>query len=116
MQKNDDFFKKIGYIGESFETKVRKPMKKFISVSEAGQMVKSGSTVMIGGFLRCGSPEKVIDEIIKNKSELKESIKLAVLQHHEKINGTGYPFGVDSSKICTFAKILSVLDIYDAEV
>ncbi len=68
MQKNDDFFKKIGYIGESFETKVRKPMKKFISVSEAGQMVKSGSTVMIGGFLRCGSPEKVIDEIIKNKT------------------------------------------------
>jgi len=55
-------------------------------------------------------------EIIKNKSELKEPIKLAVLQHHEKINGTGYPFGVDSSKICTFAKILSVLDIYDALV
>ncbi len=54
--------------------------------------------------------------IIKNKSDLKESVKLAVLQHHEKSNGSGYPFGVDSSKICTYAKILSVLDIYDALV
>lgn len=54
--------------------------------------------------------------IIKDKKELKEPVKLAVLQHHEKTNGTGYPFGVDSSKICTYAKILSVLDIYDALV
>ena len=54
--------------------------------------------------------------IIKDKNELKEPIKLAVLQHHEKTNGTGYPFGVDSSKICNFAKILTVLDIYDALV
>jgi HD-GYP domain-containing protein (c-di-GMP phosphodiesterase class II) len=54
--------------------------------------------------------------IIKSKGELKEPIKLAVLQHHEKMNGSGYPFGVHSSKICTYAKILSVLDIYDALV
>lgn len=54
--------------------------------------------------------------IIKDKSELKEQVKMGVLQHHEKANGTGYPFGVDSSKICTYAKILSVLDIYDALV
>ncbi len=54
--------------------------------------------------------------ILKNNKGLKDSIKLAVLQHHEKINGSGYPFGVDSSKICPFAKILSVVDIYDALV
>lgn len=54
--------------------------------------------------------------IIKDKKELREPVKLAVLQHHEKINGTGYPFGVDSSRICTYAKILTVLDIYDALV
>lgn len=54
--------------------------------------------------------------ILKNNQGLKDSVKLAVLQHHEKINGAGYPFGVDSSKICPFAKILSVVDIYDALV
>ncbi len=54
--------------------------------------------------------------ILKNNKGLKDNIKMAVLQHHEKINGSGYPFGVDSSKISPFAKILSVVDIYDALV
>lgn len=39
-------------------------MKKIISASEAGHMIPNGSTVMIGGFLQCGSPQKIIDEII----------------------------------------------------
>ena len=41
---------------------------------------------------------------------------LGVLQHHEKINGSGYPMGVSAEKICPYAKILSVADIYDALV
>ncbi len=51
----------------------------------------------------------------KNKS-LTENIKLGVLQHHEKINGKGYPMGVEVEQISTFAKIISVVDIYDALV
>lgn len=54
--------------------------------------------------------------ILKNNSELKDSVKYAVLQHHEKINGRGYPMGVEGNKITTFAKILAVVDIYDALV
>ncbi|MDO4183901.1 MAG: CoA transferase subunit A [Rhodospirillales bacterium] len=42
-------------------------MKKIISANEAAKMVKTGSSLMVGGFLRCGSPVKVIDEIIKEK-------------------------------------------------
>ena len=41
---------------------------------------------------------------------------MAVLQHHEKMNGTGYPFGCSSDKIVPYAKILSVSDVYDALV
>ena len=41
-------------------------MKKIISISKAGQLLKSDATVMIGGFLRCGSPYRIIDEILKN--------------------------------------------------
>lgn len=41
---------------------------------------------------------------------------MGVLQHHERIDGTGYPLGFDSPKICQFAKILSVADVYDALV
>jgi len=42
------------------------------------------------------------------------SIKLAALMHHEKINGQGYPLRVTGDKIDTFAKIVSICDIYDA--
>lgn len=41
---------------------------------------------------------------------------MGVLQHHERIDGTGYPLGFDAPKICQFAKILSVADVYDALV
>lgn len=54
--------------------------------------------------------------ILQEKKDIKESIKMAVLQHHEKINGNGYPLGVGVAQITPFAKILSVVDIYDALV
>ena len=54
--------------------------------------------------------------ILKDNKGIKDSVKLAVLQHHEKINGQGYPMGLSSSQICKFAKILAVVDIYDALV
>lgn len=55
-------------------------------------------------------------QILKDKADLSDAIKMGVLQHHEKINGSGYPMGVDGDKIHIFAKIISVADIYDALV
>lgn len=43
-------------------------MKKLISIAEAAKLLKANSSVMIGGFLRCGSPQKIIDEMIKNQT------------------------------------------------
>lgn len=54
--------------------------------------------------------------ILKDNKGIKDSIKLAVLQHHEKINGQGYPMGLKADQICRFAKVLTVVDIYDALV
>ena len=49
-------------------------------------------------------------EILKEKNEFPLTISLAVLQHHEKMNGKGYPFGLTSDKITHYAKIMSVYD------
>lgn len=54
--------------------------------------------------------------ILKEKGGLSDDILMGVLQHHEKINGTGYPMQVMDRHICRYAKILSVVDIYDALV
>ena len=55
-------------------------------------------------------------EILKDKPELSNAVKMGVLQHHEKINGSGYPMGVTEGQIHIFAKIIAVTDIYDALV
>lgn len=55
-------------------------------------------------------------QLLKEKDDLSNSIKLGVLQHHEKMNAKGYPMSVPSEKINLFARIISVADIYDALV
>jgi HD-GYP domain-containing protein (c-di-GMP phosphodiesterase class II) len=37
-----------------------------------------------------------------------------VMQHHERIDGTGYPLGIKDKDICDGAKLLAILDTYDA--
>lgn len=53
-------------------------------------------------------------QLLKNVAALNEGVKLAALQHHEKIDGSGYPLGIDASKIHTYAKIVSIADIFHA--
>jgi putative two-component system response regulator len=37
-----------------------------------------------------------------------------ILQHHEKLNGGGYPYGVEESDIHILAQICAIADIYDS--
>lgn len=41
-------------------------------------------------------------------------VKLAILQHHERMDGSGYPLGVQKDKIHAYSRILAVSDIYHA--
>ncbi len=43
------------------------------------------------------------------------NVTLAVLEHHEKEDGSGYPQGLMGDKIATSAKILAVASAYDAQ-
>lgn len=54
--------------------------------------------------------------ILKEKQDISDMVKIGALQHHEKMNGRGYPMGVTGEKINLFARIISVVDIYDALV
>ncbi len=55
-------------------------------------------------------------QILKEKKDIPQKVLLGVLQHHEKINGKGYPMGVAGEQISTYARILSIADVYDALV
>lgn len=51
-------------------------------------------------------------KMIEKLPTLTRQAKIAVLQHHERLDGTGYPFGLEGNKMDPFAKILSFCDHY----
>ena len=52
-------------------------------------------------------------EILKN-AHFPEEIQIAALWHHERCDGSGYPFGLTLEQIPTFSKIIAIADVYDA--
>lgn len=51
--------------------------------------------------------------VCDNKEIPPESLK-ALLQHHEKLSGRGYPYGLKENEIDLFGRITSIADCYDA--
>lgn len=53
-------------------------------------------------------------DYIKNIPNIKTTCKMVVLQHHERMDGTGYPNSLVSEDINLLARIVSIADVYDA--
>ncbi len=53
-------------------------------------------------------------QMVKNSPLLKDTSKLAILHHHERMDGSGYPFGEKASRIHPYAKVLAVADSFHA--
>ena len=39
--------------------------QKVVEISQVMDLVKDGMTIMVGGFLACGTPEKLVDAIVE---------------------------------------------------
>ena len=53
-------------------------------------------------------------ELLQDDKSISLDVKVGILMHHEKIDGSGYPYGVYSENINDIAKVLAVADVYDA--
>ncbi len=53
------------------------------------------------------------DEIL-GPIETLDGVRKTIIQHHERYDGTGYPYGLRGDEISLKAKILSVVDTFDA--
>lgn len=53
-------------------------------------------------------------EILSKVSSIPQSVIDGVAQHHEKFDGTGYPFNMKSNNICLLARIISICDVFTA--
>jgi HD-GYP domain-containing protein (c-di-GMP phosphodiesterase class II) len=52
--------------------------------------------------------------IVKDIPYLDNSVFYGILMHHERMDGSGYPLGIKEDKIHTFAKIIAIVDVFDA--
>jgi putative nucleotidyltransferase with HDIG domain len=46
--------------------------------------------------------------------DLDKTVKNAALMHHERCDGSGYPYGLTGDRIDTYGKMVAIADVYDA--
>jgi len=52
--------------------------------------------------------------LVSNCNEISQEIKLGILQHHERQDGSGYPKGLKGEETHIYANIVAIADVYDA--
>lgn len=55
-------------------------------------------------------------QLLEKIDYINDRSKRIVLEHHERIDGSGYPKGINGKKISKFAKVAAISDVYDAIV
>lgn len=53
-------------------------------------------------------------EILERAGIFPTKVMEGVLQHHERVDGTGYPYGLMKNQISDYAKIIAVSDVFTA--
>jgi putative nucleotidyltransferase with HDIG domain len=53
-------------------------------------------------------------EVLRATTGFQEDIIRPALEHHERVDGTGYPFGRHRAELTPFGLIASIVDVYDA--
>ncbi|ARF14285.1 HD-GYP domain-containing protein [Sporosarcina ureae] len=53
-------------------------------------------------------------QMVNDSSLVRQEMKVAILQHHERFDGSGYPRGLKGQEITEISQILSVADVYHA--
>ncbi|KPJ90354.1 MAG: hypothetical protein AMJ53_13815 [Gammaproteobacteria bacterium SG8_11] len=53
-------------------------------------------------------------DLMKNQGELSSDALDIIVQHHERLNGSGYPYNLQHGEISHFSKLVSIVDVYDA--
>lgn len=107
--------KKLGYSKEILET-----------VGMAGMFHDVGKAVIPNTILN--KPGKLTDKemdimrthplhgykILKDQANIPEEVIRGAVEHHEKFDGSGYPRGLKGEQISEIARLIAVVDVYDA--
>lgn len=53
-------------------------------------------------------------ELLRDAGHLTSEAKHIVLEHHERHDGSGYPYGLSGSEIHDYARVCAIADVFDA--
>ena len=116
----------VGILSHTIAKWMKVPEREWMQVALAGTLLDVGKAKIDRRILQ--KPGKLSTEefeemkrhtvygyqIIRASHGLSEGVALAVLQHHEREDGSGYPLGLPGSKLHLYSKITAVADVYHA--
>lgn len=53
-------------------------------------------------------------ELLRSCDAVSDMVIKGVMQHHERLDGSGYPYGLGAIAISPYGRILAIADVYDA--
>ncbi|MBO8172185.1 MAG: HD-GYP domain-containing protein [Bacillaceae bacterium] len=106
----------------------RMPQKEYMQVAFAGlfhdigklrvhpRIVEKKGTLTVDEFEEMKTHTVNGYHIINGTTGLNEGVALAALQHHERMDGSGYPLSLREEKIHPYSRIVAILEIYHAMI
>lgn len=116
----------VGLLSYNIAKWMRIPEREWMQIALAGTLLDIGKTkiepkiLSKSGELTTEEFEEVKKhtiygyELLKGVPGLSEGVALVALQHHEREDGSGYPLGLNGSKIHLYSKIVTVADVFHA--
>ena len=116
----------VGIVSGAIAKKLRLPQGQINQVATAGLMADVGmakvdskirekkSHLTSADFSEIKKHTIYSFQMIKDSALLKPEMKLAIFQHHERLDGSGYPKGERMDNISLYAQIIAISDVYHA--
>ncbi len=116
----------VGELTERIAREMKLPDDACLELRLAGQLhdvglfavpesvIKNYSSFGVDEFRSIKKHSEVSYEVLAPLDTLSETALLAIRYHHERMNGTGYPAGLEGEAIPLEARIIAVADSYDA--
>jgi PAS domain S-box-containing protein len=117
--------RRVSDLARSIATQMNFPTHRIDGIRIAGSIHDIGKISIPSEILsKPGSLTEIEFKLVKQHSQMGYDIlknidfpwpvALAVYQHHERLNGSGYPLGIKDKEIIMEAKILAVSDVVEA--